>query len=766
MGTSASSRVVRFGPFEADAQTGELRKQGRKIRLQGQPFQILLMLLEHPGELVTREQLHQKLWPADTFVDFDHGLNNAVNRLREALNDSAERPRFIETLAKKGYRFIAPVNGSANTKGDISASSKELGQESEIKSTESASVSVAAPAISVSIPAMNKVSVASQFSEKFIEKAEKAMEDRRQPSWYRRVGLTFVGGSTLLLVGLIAYKTISKPMRPNGSPKVTRVTNTGNVNHAAISPDGKYVAYLQDEMGHRGSSLWLQQISTSVRARLLAADSEKSEEYDGLKFSPDGGYLYYTRNKPNSPTRNLYRISVLGGTPEEVLANVYSDFALSPDGESVAHIAPDPMDGREALVVVSIHGPDEKVIARLPQGDDEFSDPAWSRDGKLLAVVEHVNGKKLNHLLIVPLHGGAERRITPDEFSLISNPAWLTDGSGLIATAFGRWVSSNGQLENQAKHDQLWEFPREGKPRRILNDFLRYHGRVSVSADSTTVATVASDLVSAVWVGPASDPDRVVPVTPQSGHYVANRGVSWTGTGKIVYWTNASDTFDLVVMDANGGNPRTLPREPHYVMHPEACSDGHTLVYTGAYPFKRHVVRRDLDGARSQELATGAFPQCSPDSKWVVYYDDVVSGIPLKISLEGGEPIPLMEEECWRAGISPNGNWIACVDGSEKLTIVPFSGGKPIRQFDLPPKFDRSTIPMRWTPDSQNVVFAVDEGGFENLWAQPMRGGPLRALTHFTSQQIDYFAFSHDGKKIAIGRGTPSSDVVLVSNLR
>jgi TolB-like protein/DNA-binding winged helix-turn-helix (wHTH) protein/Flp pilus assembly protein TadD len=107
--STSTWRILRFGSFEANLQAGELRKQGLKVRLQDQPFQILAMLLERPGELVTRQEIHQKLWPADTFVDFDHGLNNAINRLREALGDSSETPRFIETLPRKGYRFIGQV---------------------------------------------------------------------------------------------------------------------------------------------------------------------------------------------------------------------------------------------------------------------------------------------------------------------------------------------------------------------------------------------------------------------------------------------------------------------------------------------------------------------------------------------------------------------------------------------------------------------------------------------------------------------------------
>jgi len=112
-----SARIARFGIFELDLAAGELRKNGAKLRLQEQPFQVLALLLERAGEVVTREELRQKLWPADTFVDFDHSLNTAVNKLRELLGDSASSPRYIETLARRGYRFIAPVQNSVRTAG-------------------------------------------------------------------------------------------------------------------------------------------------------------------------------------------------------------------------------------------------------------------------------------------------------------------------------------------------------------------------------------------------------------------------------------------------------------------------------------------------------------------------------------------------------------------------------------------------------------------------------------------------------------------------
>jgi len=111
--SNREARLVRFGVFEADLDAGELRKNGARIRLQEQPFQVLAALLQNAGQIVTRDELRERIWPADTFVDFDHSLNTAVNKIRESLGDSASSPRFVETLARRGYRFIAPVDSVA-----------------------------------------------------------------------------------------------------------------------------------------------------------------------------------------------------------------------------------------------------------------------------------------------------------------------------------------------------------------------------------------------------------------------------------------------------------------------------------------------------------------------------------------------------------------------------------------------------------------------------------------------------------------------------
>lgn len=148
-----SQQQIRFAVFEFDPQSGELRKHGMKIRLQGQPVKILTMLLARPGEVVNREDLQKKLWSADTFVDFEHSLNAAIKRLRAALGDSAETPRFVETLARRGYRFIAPVDvgGGALTEAPVAPPQRPSGRHRQILHAALAACALVAASVTLNV---------------------------------------------------------------------------------------------------------------------------------------------------------------------------------------------------------------------------------------------------------------------------------------------------------------------------------------------------------------------------------------------------------------------------------------------------------------------------------------------------------------------------------------------------------------------------------------------------------------------------------------
>ena len=554
---------------------------------------------------------------------------------------------------------------------------------------------------------------------------------QRWASRYRRLALLAGGVVVLLLIAAVVYKQlISKPPRSSAPLSVARLTTSGSVELAAISPDGEYVAYVEPEGGK--FSVWLYQIATATRSRLLAPGPGV---YGSLRFSPEGSYLYYTRGDSDYSPLSLYRLAVLGGTPEKLITDFPPRFALSPDGKSLARAGRDPKDKRGTLVVVSITGSDEKVIVKAEENTD-LSKPAWSRDGKLLAAVEESLGETVEHhnLLVVPVDGGPAKKITSGGWWRINQPEWLADGSGLVAAAFGhKVVNSAGQVKYEGTHHQLWEFPYPGgNPRRIMNDLFRYD-QASLTADSTSLVTVASDLVSSIWVGPASDPDQARAVTSRGGHFVGVRGLAWTPGGKIVYFSNAGDAYEFIVMDADGGNPHPLPRDLPYKADPDVCPDGHTLVYTGVYAATGEIMLQSLEGGRPHPLIEGWGSVCSPDGKWVVYYSNHQpdSDIPRKIPIEGGKPVLLTEKACLYAGLSPDGKWLACVQSHEqpfgtlRLAVIPFSGGKPVKLFLLSPTFDGRAgnggagIPLRWTADSQSVVYVDTRGGVGNLWAQP-----------------------------------------------
>ena len=252
------SRMIQFGIFEVDLRAGELRRNGARVRLQEQPFQVLATLLERPGEVVTREELQSRLWPADTFVDFDHSLNAAVRRLRDALGDTAENPRFVETVARRGYRFLAPVNGASH-------------------------------------PAVTEI------------KAPAAKPGRK---WW------IAGAAVLLLAGLVVGLFVGRRGSPSSSPtspvtgrRLTANPDEDPVSSAALSPDGKYLAFSDD------TGSYLRQIDTGETHPLALPEGFKAKP---VAWFPDGTHILATSVAGPAQEPGLWQLSALGGSPRKL----------------------------------------------------------------------------------------------------------------------------------------------------------------------------------------------------------------------------------------------------------------------------------------------------------------------------------------------------------------------------------------------------------------------------------------------------------------
>lgn len=463
MVVSYAQSVYRFGIFEAEVTSGELRKAGIALHLQPQPSLVLLMLLRHAGEMVTREQLRKSIWPNNTFVEFDDGLNHAIRRLREALGDSAHSPVFIETIPRRGYRFVAPVEMIQGGPQEASLTQTNLQLHQDLPTKRESGRSTAQKWLLVS--ALLAIAV---FGTATL-------------LWYRR--------------------SVTRSLPRTSAPTVTRLTNRGSVEHAAISPDGKYLAFIERE--GLNQSLWLQQVATTVSMRIL--DPEVAT-YESLTFSPDGNYLYYSRGEPDPQSSSktqrvasalsLYRLAMLGGSPWKLLADAPARFGISPDGKSLAYIRRDPATHDSAVLVAAIDSSGQKTIANR-SGEVCFGTQgiSWSPRGELLAVVEVTLTPAPQYaLLVLPLNGGPEKMRVPLPARLLQ-PQWLADGSALIAP-----VGSG--------HLLLWEisYPR-GRTRAITQDDASYL-EISLSASNEIVAVEAHEPSTTSPLLAADDADR------------------------------------------------------------------------------------------------------------------------------------------------------------------------------------------------------------------------------------------------------------------
>jgi Tol biopolymer transport system component/DNA-binding winged helix-turn-helix (wHTH) protein len=739
---------VRFGTFEADLSSGELRRDGLKVKIQELPFQVLVSLLERHGEVVTREDLRNRLWPADTFVDFDQGLNKAINKLREALGDDANNPRFVETMPRRGYRFIYPVTAVslAGTSPDglgtglkptpAMASQKESGAERDSSDTQMVTALV------------------SHHKGKLIA-----------------AGL-FI--AALLIVGGYAVYRIMRPAERAAAPpstanlQFTQITTSGTVEDAAISPDGRYVAYVESEPG--GRSLWLHQIVTGSTVRIVPPAAGLRCSHPA--FTPGGNYVDYLlgpENRLESPA--LYRVPVLGGPATRLLEDVDTSVALSPDGKRMAFVRDLlPASGKTQLVIANADGSNAHAVATRERPEEFWpfvGDGAWSPDGKVIAVSAGTLAPTFELFPVaIDTSSGREQQIGSSRWFYVLQLAWLPDGRSLLMAA--------SEFSSPDRR-QIWQlsYP-EGKVSRITNDPNNYVG-VSVTKDGSTFATVQSRANSNIWIGAKGEWDRPHQVTQGLSNTDGTSGLSWTTDGKIVYTSAANGILSLWQVNPGNGDTRKLVQKERPTNAPSGCGgSGYLTFVTATEGEGPHIWRTDADGSGLKQLTHGAFellPSCSPDGKWVVYPSASSGRAQLwKVSIDGGKPVQLTRGRgtATRPRVSPDGKWIAFhhqknPQSPPEYAIMPFAGGKLVKTFPVAPTYQRGGNRPIWMPNGPAFADIVWENGVSNIVAHPIDGGPTRQLTHYDSGHNYQFDISRDGR-LALARGTQSSDVVLITN--
>ena len=530
--------------------------------------------------------------------------------------------------------------------------------------------------------------------------------------------------------------------------KIARLTSTGKATDAAISPDGKYVVHVVDDGEQQ--SLWLRQVSTSSNVQI---NPPADVSYFGLTFSPGGDYLYYVAWDKKTPFA-LYQMPVLGGAARKLVTDIDSVVTFSPDGKQFAFLRGYPSQGEIAVLVANADGTAERKLATHGLNSDALGDPAWSPNGKVIAYPAESTDANGKTLFEVQVADGSVKPISSQRWWRVENVAWLRDGSGLVFIA----------RESVASPSQIWylSYP-GGEAHRITNDLNDYLS-MSLAADSAALVTVKSEQVSNIWIAPNDDARRASQVTHTKFDGV--EGISWTPDGKIVYASGASGNLDLWMIEANGTGQKQLTADAGNNSRPSVSSDGRYVVFMSDRTGTNHVWRIDIDGSNARQLTNGTGewdPQCSPDGKRVIY--QLMSGkTPLwEVPIDGGESVQIINKTSSGVAISPDGKWIASgyfQPTEVKTAIYPIEGGEPHRILDLSGYYY-----FRWTPDGRALAY-VDNKYPSDISSQIIDGGPSKQLTNFKSDLIFSFAWSRDGKQLALARGTVNKDVVLISNFR
>ncbi len=560
--------MYRFGVFELDPSAHELRKSGVRVKVQEQLFVVLLKLLERPGELVAREELRRIIWSADTFVDFDAGLNTVINRLREVLRDSAEVPRFIETVPKLGYRFIASV-----------------------------------------------------------ERTDEEHHAPISPSKNRRVSIAIilsVAAAFLLLVSAGGYLFLmrSDSFSAAGLEVVPLTGMPGRESDPAFSPDGNQVAFRFSEDGVKGRSGIYITVVGGAKPLQLTSDSGDCCPV----WSPDGRTIGVAHQGP--ALTEIYVLPALGGAPRKIytITKRYRehigkpfDFSWSPDSKfllvSIVAVpnaaAP---HGRPSIALVSLTDSSTRLVTSPPP---EFSDwsPAISPDGKRIAFVRSSGPGSLDDLYVVATTGGEPKRLTFDRRNIDDAPTWTPDGRDII------FSSARGGLSS------LWRIAAAGGgvPTRIEGAGTSVFSP-ALALRNQRLAYVNRSIQENLWKVWLSDPKHVTQ-SPQL--LFATRGETalpyFSPDGlKLAFESTQSGYREIWTMNHDGSNPAQLTYLNRESGTPRWSRDGRFIAFDYRPTEHSEIYLVEVPGGVPQIFPTipdadNTEPNFSNDGKWLYF---------------------------------------------------------------------------------------------------------------------------------------------------
>jgi Tol biopolymer transport system component/DNA-binding winged helix-turn-helix (wHTH) protein len=790
--TESKARRYSFKNFTLDLEKRVLLRDGDPVPLTPKAFDTLALLVRRSGRVVGKDELLDEIW-ADAFVE-ESTIAQNVFTLRKALGQNHAENQFIETVPKHGYRFVAdvkavdaatngkPENGRHRNAHDITVGENVGVAGISDAETGSAEIGNAETVDAASGDARADENEGRDFAAVNVAPdaaANPPASERRDLHPAKRHGRfnlqTKLLAPVMLLLavaaagGLLLFtrrdEAASDFASPSPPTRTTQLTNTGQVLRAAVSPDGKYVAYIQSARGQE--SLWVRQVEIAGGIEIVPPSGS---HFVGITFSPDGNSVFYVKYGEDSAASGLYQVPVLGGAARKVLTDIDSQISFAPDKRRFAFLLNDLSRKEAHLIIANLDDAEQQHLVVHP-GVHWITDaaPAWSPDGKVIIFTARIQTSQAASttasLVEVRVEDGRQSILNTRHWDAIQAIEWVADGTGLIVAA--------RDTASLLAH-QLWQIDYPGGGARAITKDLNSYSSAGVTADMKSLVTVLHRRIANLWIAPADRASEAVQIHSGNSKDLGwTLGVEWLRDGKIIYGSTASGKEDVWLMNADGSEQKQITTTAGANFEPTVSDDGRTVVYVSkAADAAQNLWKMNLDNGERAQLTEGGFdlrPDISPDGRWVVYMSVIKDSPTLwKTPIGGGgAPIQLSDKMAAVPRVSPDGRFIACfyraqVDTYSKFAVLPFDGGEPVKVFDRPmTTFVEAGI--RWMPDGRALSFIDNRDGVSNVWLQPLDGSPPKQLTNFTSETIFRFAWSPDGEMIVAERGTETGDIVLIS---
>jgi eukaryotic-like serine/threonine-protein kinase len=602
----------------------------------------------------------------------------------------------------------------------------------------------------------------------YLKTGDKTSGEKPKRQWL--FPLTIVLSAAILAFGglyhLPKFFTNNEPVFQ--SIQASRLTDNGTANFAEISPNGKFVAFINRQEGR--DSLVVRQV---VNGNIIPLIQPTMLEFYQPTFTPDGDFIYYVTVDKGVGT--LFQIPTLGGESKKIIVDVDSKVTFSPDGKKLAFVRHNPNEGGDTIVIADSDGSNPQAFLQTKEINyDQFIGVSWSPENdKILVGVLKNKGEPVQKLQFAAI-GLTDKRLSyvgEKGWLGVRNFEWMQNGTGIVLVG----------KANLGENSQVWylSYP-SGASRQITTDTSDY-GSVSVSADGSSMVATRIDAISSLW-SRVPQTGEMKQILVENKNLLGFAGISQMSDGRILFVKNTGKEVNIFSVEENGAGEKQLTSGNSINQNPFASADGKFIVFTSNRSGDFAIWRMNADGNGSVQLTKAqnsidTQAQVSKDGKNVVFMRQTSDGGKTKlmrVSIDGGEAVPIMSENTMSKlfpRLSSDGKRLAFYafefdsgnpNVTPKIKIIGFDGEK----IDSSAKeFESNVNPdFKFSPDNKSLTY-INKAGIDNLWNISLEDKKIeKPLTEFTSGNISNFLWSHDGKKLFIVRAIFNSDLVLIKD--